>query len=130
MKKAKSKPAKVALPYMFEYYNIHAYQTIGVKSTLARILNALGDAVQERPRLPRFLLVIMDKDVMADFDLFDDEDFNPKKDFTKALMYFAKELNLILKRKRLAIQASKPGAVYGDHPQVIYVKVLRRPDAK
>ena len=94
---------------------------------MARMLNALGDAMQERPRLPRFLVIIVDKDIMGDFDMFDEENFNPKKDFLKVLTWFSKQVNLEIKRKRLDISEKKPGAVYGEHPTVIYVKTIRRP---
>ena len=69
----------------------------------------------------------MDKDVIADFDLLHEENFNPKKDFLKVLMWFAKQVNIALRCKRLAIAEMRPGAVYGDHPTVIYIKTLRRP---
>ena len=100
--------------------------SIGVKSVMVRVLNSLEDTLQSRSRLPRFLIILLDKDLIADFNL-DDEDFNPKKDFTKALNWFANQVNVAIHRKRVSIEEMKPGAVFGNHLTVLYVCTLRRP---
>ena len=114
-------------PYLFEFYNVKQLQnlaSVGVKSVMARILNALMEAVNTRPRLPRFLVVILNTDLMAEFDLSGETKL--AKDFSKVLHYLAKQINIFLRHKRLLISEKKPGAVFGDHPVVIFVKVLRR----
>ena len=60
------------------------------------------------------------------------EEFDYEKDknilslFKKELFYFTKQIQVQLCRTRLAIAEKLPGAVYGEHPTVIYIKVLRR----
>ena len=99
--------------------------SVGVRSAAARILNALMEAINSRPRLPRFLVIIMDFDIMKDFD-FDDNLLKPYKDFYKVLHWLFRQVNLVLRRKKLLISDCRLGAMYGDHPTVIAVKLLRR----
>ena len=95
--KAKDNP-NLAIPYVYEYYMVHPFTQLaaaaGVKSMMARTLNALAEAMEKRPRLPRLLIILMDIDLIADFDLVDDVNFNPKKDFNKVLTWFTKQVNI------------------------------------
>ena len=70
MKQAKIK--KLPQPYLLEFYNIKKFYNLspGVR-VIARIINALIEAIDERQKLPRFLLVILDKDILADLDVYD-----------------------------------------------------------
>ena len=128
-RKPKGLAVEDARPYLDEYYNVHFYQNLascGDKSSfLARISNALNDAVNERQRLPRHLIVIIDVDLMADFNLAD-ENLIPEKEFKKAITWLTKDLDLTIKCRRRYLTDKKPGAIYGEHPKIIYVKTLRR----
>ena len=112
-------------PYLFEFYNVHDFHklaSIGMRSVMARILNTLMEVVNTRPRLPRFLVVILDTDLRAEFDILGETKI--AKDFSKVLHYLAKQINIIIRRKGLLITEKKPGVVFGNHPVMIYVKVL------
>ena len=128
--KSRNKDSEYPTPYAFEFYNMHPFDQITTglgteaDTTMARMLNALDNALINRPRLPRFLIFIMDTNVLKDFDL--EEDINPTKDFGKALTHFTKHVNVLVKRRRLQLEKIRPGAVYGDHPTIIHLKVLRR----
>ena len=61
-------------PYIYDMYNVFAYvpsRNIGAKRSIARIFNALAEGLNNRIRLPRFLLVIIDCDIIEDINLFD-----------------------------------------------------------
>ena len=114
-------------PYMEIYYNLHFFQNLASPAPttyLARVLNTLQEAVNDRPRLPRHLVVLIDMDIMAEFNLQDDE-FDPEKEFKRVLTYLTKQINITIRRKRLILTEKKPGSVYGEHPKIIYVKTLR-----
>ena len=60
--------------YLLQYYNVktgYKRLSIGVRRASARILNSLIDLLNEEHKLPRFLVVIVDKDLIADTDIFD-----------------------------------------------------------
>ena len=58
--------------YIQEYYNVHKYaDNPGLKDCkIAVILNQLTRALDERQKLPRFLNIMIDKDILEDLDLF------------------------------------------------------------
>ena len=54
------------LPYIFRYFNVcglHVSTGSGVKSA-ARLINPLVHALNEEPHLPKYVVVIPDKDVL------------------------------------------------------------------
>ena len=69
--------------------------------------------------------MLLDLDIIQEFDLRGDE-LNPAKDFAKVLNWLAKQINIIIRHKRMMLSEHKPGAVYGKHPTIIFVKVVRR----
>ena len=116
----------IAMPYIYEYYNVHDYSqlaSVGVRSTMARILNSLIKAVKEKPRLPWFLLLPIDMDILVNLENIGN--YNPNKDFPKVLRWFTKQIKIIIKCKRITVSECKPGAVFGDHPKIIYIKAMR-----
>ena len=58
--------------YIQEFYNVHKYaDNPGLKdSKIAVILNQFIKALDEHQKLPRFLIVMIDKDLLEDLDLF------------------------------------------------------------
>ena len=121
--------SETTTPYLFEFYNVHHFEKLaaenGIHSAMAHMLNALMEAANTCKRLPRFLVIMMDTDLLADFELHHDSRVD--KDFTWVLTWFTKQVQILIKRKRLALTEKKPGVVFGEHPVVIYVKTLRRP---
>ena len=62
------------IPYLHSFYNVHGFSThpsSGNHRTIGRIINALIHALNTRKRLPRFLVVIIDKDIIEDVGIFD-----------------------------------------------------------
>ena len=80
---------KLPQPYIQEYYNVKPYFQTSRDRVPARILNSLVDAINERQRLLRFLLVILDKDLLHDMNVSCGENlsqiFNLRPKFNDAL---------------------------------------------
>ena len=77
---------QLPVPYLFEFYNVHPFNKLASgmgddDCAIARIINALQDPVISRPWLPRFLIVVIDTDVLREINL--DEEFNFAKDSTR-----------------------------------------------
>ena len=51
---------------------------------------------------------------------------HPNKDFSRVLTWLARQIMIILHRKWMHITNQRAGAVYGEHPTVIFIKVVRR----
>ena len=57
--------------YIQEFYNISNFANpIPQECKIANIINGLITAVNEKHKLPRFLLVIIDKDILEDINVF------------------------------------------------------------
>ena len=74
-------------------------------------------------RLPRYLLVVPDKDLLEDIDVNDTE---AKKQLAKIVNWLTRQINIAVCRKKLQVSEKKPGAVCSDDPTIIYVTMIRR----
>ena len=62
--------------YIQEYYNvIPYYATSGVPNAAARLVNSLVEALNERDRLPKFIIVMIDRDLIMNIDVFQNDAF-------------------------------------------------------
>ena len=108
--------------YMNEYYNMLPFIRTGESNCIARIINSLIDALNERRRLPRFLLVILDHDIIDDADPFKvDLQF-----MQRVINWLLKQIDLLIKRRRLEITEKRPGTIFTSDPKVIFAKMIRR----
>ena len=114
------------LLFMQDYFNIKPcysnFQSFRLAST--RAINTLMEAVnQKNANLPRYLIVIMDKDFIPDMNLgvVMDRDEN-----TLLLDWFMRQIHTIVRRKRIDLYDRKPGAISGVNTKIIFVKMLRR----
>ena len=117
-------------PYMEDYYNVKEFYKpvlAGEKYTMGRIINKLIEAINNRKRLPKTLIVVTDKDLVT--DVINDE--TVKEDMIQHVLadnvrYLVRHIDTILKRKKLDFMNKKPGSVNGFVTTIIYVRMLRR----
>ena len=114
------------VPFLFQSYNVSAYFNMISSSTrgLARILNPLIQALNERPRLPKMIIVVPDKDIITDAKTYS---FGSTYILGKALHYLVKEIGIVIQRRKMELMEKKPGTVVPDYPKVIWVRMLKRP---
>ena len=115
------------LPYIKENFNVNEFYqssaTSGVKVTMARIINNLQEAVRIRKRIPKYLIVIPDKDILHDVDVTDPD---APEIVNEIVQYFVNQISLLIKRKKIAFIDKKPGSLRGYSPTIIFVRMLRR----
>ena len=108
------KSTEVQKPFILNYYNVHDVHrenaSEGLMST--RILNALMEALNVRNcRLPKYLIVILDKDIICDVkDLRAPE---APMVLSHLMAWVTKQVHTIIRRKRIALLDAKPGVVSG-----------------
>ena len=122
-------------PYVNDYYNVHSFYTpkIPQKSTCGKIVNVLIDALNQkqatRHRLPRFLIIMPDKDIFNDLDNFEKLKHGQiVKGLAKIVNWLMRQVDIYVRRKHLQISEKKPGAVCAEDPVVIYVNMIPRVD--
>ena len=117
---------KINPPYVFEYYNVFGYMmnaNNGTRRTVAHILNAAIEGLNSRERLPHFIVVIIDKDIIEDINMFDHK---AGEAISQNLRWLMRQVNTYIKRKCLEILDKKPGAIYGGDPKIIYISVIKQ----
>ena len=110
--------------YINKYYNILPYFKFGEKNCIARVINSLIEAFNKRKRLPCFLVILLDKDVIEDVDPFC-TDWNV---LHKLINWLAKQLDIFVKRCCLEITERRPWAILTMDPKVIFIKMICRVD--
>ena len=114
-------------PYIRDYYNLHVYhnnklQTAGTDMAVARVINNLLGAIMERKRLPKYLIVILDKDlIQQDVDVFEDDAAEVVQELVR---WITRKIDVIFRRRKLDILDKKPGALTGFTPKVIHVRIV------
>ena len=64
------------LPYLLEFYNVKLIQKsddVSNNLAISRTLNAFIDALNKNQRLSKYLVVIMDRDILDDLDVMDEK---------------------------------------------------------
>ena len=64
------------LPYLLEFYNVKLIQKsddVSNNLAISRTLNAFIDTLNKNQRLSKYLIVIMDRDILDDLDVMDEK---------------------------------------------------------
>ena len=81
--------------------------------------------MNQEHHLPQFMLILIDKDIIEDIDVF-------ALDAVQAIRgevdWLVHQISILIKRKRASLLEKRPGAVYGNDPTVIYICMIRRID--
>ena len=112
--------------HMEDYFNIHAFyndKASAPELAATHIVNSAVDAVNKSHRLPKFLVVILDKDILSDFDLFASD---AVESIAEETSWVVKQIQTAMKHRRSSVTDQKPGAVYADDPKIIFVRMIRR----
>ena len=102
------------IPYLQEFYNIHGffYTSLGFfKYATTRIRSSLIDGLNHEKgskRLPRYVVVMPDKDLLDDTDVKLPE---AKQDLAKIINWLSRQIDIAIIRKKLQLSEKKPGAV-------------------
>ena len=123
---AQRNPEAVPL-YIQEFFNVKKFENTrasGTKSATGRMINSLIDAVNTEKILPKYLLIIPDKDITNDFsDVFLDGMGPALQDLVS---WFVCQIDMIIRRRRATLLEKKPRVLYGYATKIIYVRMLRR----
>ena len=97
--------------YMNKYHNVMGFfdEKEVIPEGMARIINSLLEVINTRQRLPRFLLIAIDKDVIQDLDFYEFDSFMALEE---VVTWLTRQINIIIRRKKLELNAKKPGAVF------------------
>ena len=107
----KGKSEDVITPYIQDYYNVREfYKTpfAGVKFASTRVVNNLTDAINQKKRLPKYLIVILDKDLILDINL---DDNDAEMLLQEEVRWTVRQTDMTLRRKKVNFLQKKPGSM-------------------
>ena len=105
-------------PYIQDTFNVYPYYdsaSSGVKHSITRIVNSLIEAIKERRRLPKYLVVIIDLDMLRDVDVFDQ---SAAQIINELVRWLVRQVDMILRCKKMDFLEKKPGASQVSHPRL------------
>ena len=117
---------KKSPPFLFERFNISAYfnTTSSMVKGLACFIHPLVEALNEKQRLPKYILVIADKDIATTVKY---ADYGSTYLLGSAIYYIVRLIDIMLERHKLELYDKKPGAVLDNQPKIIWVRMLEHP---
>ena len=114
-------------PYIEEYYNVHGLHDppqAGIQHSLPRVINTLIDAINKKDKLPKYLIIILDCDLLYDLDVFQ---HGVTATIQELICWFVCQVDMIVRRKKMELLEKKPGTLSGGGlPKLIFVRMLRR----
>ena len=125
--KRRAKVQKINPPYLYEYYNIFGYYSLmssANKRCIAHLFNAIVTGLNTRQRLPHLIVIMIDKDIIEDVGIFDHlaEDI-----IAKNIGWLFKQIEIMIRCRRMELSDKKPGVVYSNDPRVVLVDMIPRP---
>ena len=96
-----------------------------LRPTMVRSLNALTTALNKNMLLPKYIFMILDKDILENLEI---EDHMPAKKLIKGeVKWLNKQVSRLLSARRDNLMNIRPGAVSAEPTHVIWLKMLVRP---
>ena len=120
--KRNSKP-----PFMYDCYNVFPFYTGSsgpLKDTLTRILSSLTEGFNRREKLPRYIMFIIDKDLLESLTPL--EDFGVTEGITALFNWVAKLCERLVCTRKDNLLDHRMGAVCYD-TKICWLKMIQRP---
>ena len=95
------------------------------RSILGRVLNCFIDVLNQKSHLPRYVLIIIDKDWFETSGILK---YGAGEAVTKAVKWWMKEMNKFIEIRKDHLYSKKPGAIaVASEPRFIWVTMVKRP---
>ena len=114
--------------YAYDYYNVTLYFPSGtstMRSVMAKLLNAAAEGLNQKEKLPKYVLLVLDGDLIKNLNFFA---FGMTEMFEKAIDWLVKNLMKMFDRRRDDLKSRRPGAVsLATEPRYLWVAMITRP---
>ena len=117
------------LPYLHRYFNVSAWYKNQLQDldnpSVGRIHNSLIDALNVNNHLPKYIVVIPDRDVLDSVNIWD---YGARKEINEHICWLLKRISRSLMSRREDLIKKCPGSVDDLNPtRVVWIKMLTRP---
>ena len=116
---------KSSRTFLHKNFNISAhYASLAVRG-VNRMIYPFVDALNERYKIPRYIIIIPDKDMISHMKA---NKFSTAIVMGSTIHYIIKQYDILLDHHRLNLTDKRIGAVVPDgFPSIIWVRMLKRP---
>ena len=119
--------------YINSYYNVqflHPKCWSNVRSVMAQILNALVNHMNRsdiKPHLPKYILNLMDKDLIADMKIFD---YGVRETFQDILKWVLMNFANAIEVRKEDMHGKCPGSILqASEPCLVWIEMVRHPES-
>ena len=123
-----AKVEKKEPPFLHAYYNVNFFfehPLSEVKYLETRIYNSFVEGLNNNEKLPKYILIILDKDMI---EAIKNLDFGIKLSMERAVCWLIEHLDQAIYWRKGDIHSKKPGALTGaGEPRLIFTSVLQCP---
>ena len=116
-----------AMPYIYKQYNISYLiedQLEGNTNAVAKILNAVIKGLNETAKLPRFIIIIPENDILKSVNYFG---FGISVLVGRCLNWLVTQIDRAVEARREKVKKIRPGAVFHNEPKYVWLKVFDCP---
>ena len=124
--KLRAKIAKKNPPYIYQFFNVFGFyqNNFSALRGMVRLLNTCIQALNTRPRLPKYLILVPNCDLISSMTFFG---FSALTVFIRCLTWLVKQIDTAVNRHKMSLFDKKPGALSLESPKLIWIKMLKRP---
>ena len=114
------------LPFIYEQFNITGYSNgnVSSKNAFSRMYNSFIQALNNKFKLPRYVVLIPDNDLVKSIKFFD---YGIKETFAETLKWLIVQIERALDARIDDLLRKRTGAMRPNHTKIIWVKMLPRP---
>ena len=118
-------------PYLLKHYNVEPFHsTVNplTRSFLAWVVNAFAKGLNDQrpPHLPRYLLIMLDKDLLQNLGIYD---YGLSKTIEVMLKWLLININMMIEVRKQDLMKKKPGALStSSEPRLIWVQMVKCPE--
>ena len=112
-------------PYIYQQFNVSAhYSNTGIRNGINKIFTPFVTALNEKKRLPNYILVIPDADILQFIQYM-----NGTSMLIGAVMHhIIRQIDVMIQRRCSDLFEIKQGALVDEEfPKIIWVRMLKRP---
>ena len=115
-------------PFLYEYYNVVAeYPSTSnsLRSVIGKIFNCLVNALNENVRLPKYILICPDRDII---EYAKQNEFGASLMFEDLLDWLCRNFETVLDTRREDIRSKRHGALWSyAEPRLVWIQMIPRP---
>ena len=86
--------------------------------------NSIIDAINRRPRLPKYIIMVPDRDLIEAANFFS---FGVTKVFGTTVNWLARQIERLIEARREELCKKCPGSIHANETRMIWVKMIPRP---